>query len=118
LYDAWQHSTSREIGRLGDDGSDHAVFVQHLGVPGADAITGLAVAWIGLRSLGEIRVYYCSPSFCSASPSPAHRLGSFLLAVSATGVMHGFNPDQYPMYHSVLDDYQWMALFGDPEFKR
>lgn len=32
--------------------------------------------------------------------------------------MLGFNVGDYPTYHSVFDNYNWMAQFGDPGFHR
>lgn len=32
--------------------------------------------------------------------------------------MLGFNAGDYPTYHSVFDNYNWMAQFGDPGFHR
>ena len=55
---------------MGGDGSDHAVFVQHLGI-------------------------------------------------SATNMGFGQGPGVgYPVYHSVTDNWAWMAKFGDPGFHR
>jgi len=32
--------------------------------------------------------------------------------------MLGWDPGDYPMYHSTYEDYEWMSRFGDPSFKR
>ncbi|XP_047324612.1 probable glutamate carboxypeptidase LAMP1 [Impatiens glandulifera] len=41
VYDAWLQSKSKAVlGRLGGGGSDYKAFVQHIGVPSVDMITG------------------------------------------------------------------------------
>lgn len=42
----------------------------------------------------------------------------FVQRLGIPATMLGFNDGDYPVYHSVFDNYQWMAEQGDPGFHR
>eukprot|EP00897_Mesotaenium_endlicherianum_P007466 jgi/Mesen1/6748/ME000344S06027 len=48
---------------------------------------------------------------------PDSDFGPFLQHLGLPCANLGFG-DSYPMYHTMYDDYAWMAQFGDPGFKR
>ena len=90
LFDTW----SRELGRLGDDGSDHGgeQSSQHFG----------------------------SLAFPIDPDHPLHPSTTtvFVQRLGVPATMLGFNQGDYSTYHSVFDNYDWMAHFGDPGFHR
>ncbi|PKA57224.1 putative glutamate carboxypeptidase 2 [Apostasia shenzhenica] len=106
LYESWVTSGSPFIGRLGGGGTDFAAFVQHVGVPSVDMSFGQGISsnvncYLKCRMTGDAQEKSC-----------------FIFLVVVTEVSPLLKPVDYPVYHSMYDDFIWMQKYGDPQFHR
>jgi N-acetylated-alpha-linked acidic dipeptidase len=87
-----------------------------------DPATGRSVyeRWREQKASGEVRSYAVSGA--TASPVPFGVLGGgsdFMVFLQHDGVpsLDMIFDGPYGVYHSLYDDYAWMARFGDPGFR-
>ena len=116
-----------QITRVAGAGTDFAAFLQHVGVPSLDMSYGLC-KWNCIWSINisrscliaSVSWWTNSQNWNHSFPEPKkiciinicyYRSSSWCNIISLA-------VEEYPVYHSLYDDYVWVERFGDPLFHR